>query len=103
MDDRKELWESVKDSLHISHTKSDAEIRQKVNACLLDLKRVGVDTVSEDDTIGILCELYAKWHFNFNGSAESFRQNYQEMRDAVSLSEEYRLTDRKEMCDESAE
>ena len=89
MDEDMKLWESVKESLHISHSRLDQEIRQKVQACLLDLKRVGVRTDPADGMIRQLCELYAKWLFNFNGCGEVFRQNYADMRDAVSLAGEY--------------
>ena len=90
-DETLSMWENVKQSLHISHNKLDEEIKSKVESCKLDMKRVGISTDSEDELIYILCELYVKWHLNFNGMGETFRMNYEQMRDAVSLADQYRM------------
>lgn len=87
------MWEKIKQSLHISHNKLDEEIKSKVESCKLDMKRVGISTDSEDELICILCELYVKWHLNFNAMGEDFKKSYEEMRDAVSLADKYRLKD----------
>lgn len=89
-----ELWEEIKASLHIAHSKLDNEIKSKISACKLDMKRVGIEPEIDDGVICLLCELFVKWHLNYNSMGSEFQKSYEEMRDAVSLSENYKLKER---------
>lgn len=84
-----EVFSYVKSTLHISHSLSDTEIKAKIKACFRDMERVGVDITVEDESLMTACELYAKWLFNYNNQAESFKACYEELRDALSLTEKY--------------
>jgi len=45
-----------------------------------------------DDCSAILkkaIENYVKWQYDFNGKGEDFRKNYERLRDALSLNEDY--------------
>ena len=90
------MLEKIRPALKF-HTKAfDGEIIDNINAALLDLCRVGVDADPKkperitDSLIYKACELYCKWQFDFRGKGEQFRQNYESLRDAMSLCSKYR-------------
>lgn len=87
------MLEILKNSLRISHNKLDSDIMSNVDACMEDLKRVGVFVPFDaDDCSAILkkaIENYVKWQYDFNGKGEDFRKNYERLRDALSLNEDY--------------
>lgn len=72
------MLESLKNSLRISHNKLDSDIMSNVDACMEDLKRVGVFVPFDaDDCSAILkkaIENYVKWQYDFNGKGEDFRK-----------------------------
>lgn len=77
--------------MRISHDFLNDEIQQNIVACIQDLRRVGV--YREDDSlICKACELYCKWQQDYQGKAKQYEQNYEKLRDALSLAGEYRCT-----------
>lgn len=82
----------IKESLRIKHSALDGDISDQMQACMGDLKRVGISKVSEGDFLVIQAvKLYIKWQFNFEGEADRYRRAYESMRDALSLSGDYNV------------
>ena len=84
----------IKNALRITTDKLDLEIRNNIDACLLDLERVGVVTVKgkEDDALIIkACELYVKWQEDFDGKSENYQKAYEKLRDSLSLCGDYNV------------
>lgn len=84
------LFYKVKKALRISHSDLDDEIRSNIEACLAELKRVGISVTAEKVMIYKCCELYCKAEFDFNNNSERFRQAFEKMRDSLSLSSDYK-------------
>lgn len=80
----------VKKALRISHNDLDDEIRSNIEACLAELKRVGISVTADKAMIDKCCELYCKAEFDFNNQSERFMQAFEKMRDALSLSSDYK-------------
>ncbi len=88
------MLEKIKLSMRIFHAMIDVSITQDIDACMLDLKRVGVSADaasidSEDALIIKAAELYCKWQNDFNGKGEQFQKAYENLRDALSLCDDY--------------
>ena len=84
----------IKLSMRISHNAIDDDIDSNIDACMLDLQRVGVHKniavkKSADALICKAAELYCKWQFDYNGKAEKFEKAYINLRDALSLCDDY--------------
>lgn len=94
LDERRKLMsipvEDIRKSLRISHDMLDTEIKHNIDACLLDLERVGVKKEQESQLIVKACELYCKWQQDYQGKADQYKRNYEELRDAMSLTAAYR-------------
>lgn len=84
------MLENIKQALRISHNDLDSELQIHINACLLDLERVGVEKDFKTPLIQSAVELYCKWIYDFSGKGELFLKHYEKLRDSLSLSEEYR-------------
>lgn len=80
---------TVRESMRIKHNSLDTEIQNNIDACLLDLERVGVNRYMNNGLIDKACELYCKWQFNYMGKGEQFEKNYEKLRDSLSLSGDY--------------
>ena len=74
--------------MRIMHAELDAEITRDMEACLLDLKRVGI-ACSDDRLVDKALELYCKGQFNYQDKGKEFSENYEKLRDAMSLCQEY--------------
>lgn len=88
------MLEKIKLSMRIFHNVLDDDILSNIDACMLDLRRVGVsDNVTiagtEDALICKAAEFFYKWQVDHNGKGEQFRQAYEKLRDALSLCESY--------------
>jgi len=85
------IVEDIRKSMRISHTGLDNEIQTNIDACLLDMKRVGINTGKEPDALMVkACEVYCKAEFDYAGKGEQFRRTYENLRDALSLCSDYR-------------
>lgn len=82
--------EKIRRSMRITHTLLDEEIQNNINTALRDMRRVGVDITKEDALVDKACELYVKFQFDYQKKGDQFRKNYEALRDAMSLSKEYR-------------
>lgn len=85
------MLEEVKKALHVRNTQNDDDIQRTIDACLADLRRVGIKTeASENDPlIFSLVVNYARANYNEDGDGETWRINYERQRDAVSMAQEY--------------
>lgn len=88
------MLERMKLSLRIYHNALDDDIQGNIDACMLDLQRVGVsktaaNSESKDALIIKAAELYCKWQYDFNGKGEQCKQAYEKLRDALSLCDNY--------------
>jgi len=88
------MLEKIKLSLRIFHNSLDTDITGNINACMLDLQRVGISKNvavidSEDALIYKAAELYCKWQYDFNGKGDRHEQAYNNLRDALSLCDTY--------------
>lgn len=88
------MLEKIKLAMRIFHNVIDSDIESNIDACMLDLQRVGVhnDSAIKTSTDALICkaaELYCKWQYDYNGKGDQFRQAYENLRDAISLCESY--------------
>ena len=79
----------LKAAMRIVHDKLDSDLQLNIDACKLDLQRVGINTDSLNDLLKKAIELYAKWQYDYNGKGEQYRKNYESLRDALSMSGDY--------------
>lgn len=82
--------EKIKKDLRISHSKLDEDIQDNIEACKLDLKRVGIDVTKSDVLLEKAIKLYIRWQYNFENQADMYRNAYESLRNALSLCEDYR-------------
>lgn len=82
--------EKIKKDLRISHSKLDEDIQDNIEACKLDLKRVGIDVTKSDVLLEKAIKLYIRWQYNFEIQADRYRNAYESLRNALSLCEDYR-------------
>lgn len=83
------MLEGLKTAMRIVHNRLDDDLQLNIDACKLDLQRVGVNTDSLDDLQKKAIELYTKWQYDYNGKGEQYRKNYESLRDALSMSSDY--------------
>lgn len=90
------MFEEIKRALRLSNSALDDEIRSNIDTALLELSRVGVNvndlsnlSVGTNKLISKACELYCKWQFNFMGKGEQFQSNFEQLRDALSVTSQY--------------
>lgn len=82
--------EKVKKDLRISHSKLDEDIQDNIEACKLDLKRVGIDVNKSDVLLEKTIKLFLRWQYNFENQSDRYRNAYESLRNALSLCEDYR-------------
>jgi len=88
------MLEKIKISLRLCHNVLDSDITTNIEACMLDLKRVGVgenlaNSSSTDPMIQKAAELFCKWQYDFNGKGDQYNRAYEKLRDALSLCGDY--------------
>ena len=91
------MFTLIKQALKITIDAFDDEIKSNIDTALLELSRVGVDvtdltnaSTNVDNLIIKACELYCKWQFNFMGKGEQFEKNFEQLRDALSVTSKYK-------------
>lgn len=85
--------EEIRKSMRISSSNLDDEIKNTMEACLLDMERVGIAVESQDKLMDKAITLYCKADFDYQGKGERYQKNYEQLRDAMSLCEKYRKGD----------
>lgn len=101
------LLDRIKIQLRISHSKLDDVIKADIDASLLELKRVGIETfclnengeqtfdengvpILKDDLVRKASELFVKGQEDFMSKGEQYTKAFDKMRDALSLSGDYK-------------
>ena len=88
------MLKKIKLSMRIFHDVLDDDINSNIDACMLDLQRVGISAniavgTSSDALISKAAELYCKWQNDFNAKGEQYQKAYEKLRDAISLCDTY--------------
>lgn len=84
------LLTTIKLALRIVVNDFDSEIQNYIDACKIDMGRVGITNIVETDAMIIrLIELYCKGAFNFENDGERYHKAYCFMRDGISLCDDY--------------
>lgn len=79
--------------LRIDTKKRNDEIRQVIQACLIDLKNGGVVTIDTDDAaIQQALKLYLKSQFGYDADSDKFGRAYEFLKAALALSGDYNGT-----------
>ena len=85
---------SAKKWLRITTTSVDEEIKQVMEACLIDLKNGGVAVIDPDDpAIQQAMKLFLKAQFGYDSGAERFGQSYEFLKASLALSGDYNEED----------
>lgn len=90
------MFTLIKQALKITINAFDDDIRSNIDTALLELGRVGVNvtgltsaSIDVNKLILKACELYCKWQFNFMSKGEQFQSNFEQLRDALSVTSQY--------------
>lgn len=84
------MLNDIKISMRITHNKLDSDIQRNIDACMLDLKRVGICVDKPSGLLTKAAELYCKAECDYLGKGEMFKKNYKELRNAMSMTGEYK-------------
>ena len=76
-------------ALRISNDRLDQEIRDTIDAVVLDLRTAGVVSGDVDALTGMAVKLYAKWKFDFLGKGERHHQAYESLKAVLAMDEGY--------------
>ena len=82
--------EEIRKKMRIGHSHMDDDIRSNIEAARLDMSRVGVAPEVNNALTDKAVELYCKAQFDYLGRGEQFLKNYENLRDSMSMAEEYR-------------
>jgi hypothetical protein len=85
--------ETMRGALRISFADYDTEIKQYMKAAMAELARV--DANAQDlnaPLVWTAVELFCKYMFNFEGDGEKYKLRFNDLRDVLSLSLDYRST-----------
>lgn len=84
-----ELVNVAKSALRLTTTALDDEISDEVDACLLRLHLAGADGAEEDPLVKDAVRAYVRWQHDFCGRGDEWKTCFEELRDAMGLSDEY--------------
>lgn len=90
------LVDEIKTAVRISHTRLDEDIERNIAACFAELDRAGVAVPEDPEQAPPLlrkaAEIWCKWQLDYLGKGEQFRQSFEGMLQAMSLSSGYKAT-----------
>lgn len=84
------LLDVAKTALRLSTTALDSEISDEIDACLLRLHLAGAEGADEDPLVKDAVRSYVRWQHDFCGRGEEWKTCFEEIRDAMGLSDDYR-------------
>lgn len=84
------LLDVAKTALRLSTTALDSEISDEIDACLLRLHLAGAEGADEDPLVKDAVRAYVRWQHDFCGRGEEWKTCFEEIRDAMGLSDDYR-------------
>lgn len=86
------MVEKIKHSLRIGNDSINSDIQEHIDACKLDLKRVGVKKIEDTDALIIQAmKLYVKWHLNFEDEADRYQNAYEMLRNSLAMCGDYNV------------
>lgn len=80
----------IRKSMRIAHDGLDDDIQRNMDACLLDMQRVGICAAADDRLTDKAIEIYCKAQNDYQGKGSEYQTQYERLRDAMSLCQEYR-------------
>ena len=84
------ILDDVKANLRISGNALDDDIQGDIDAALMDLKRVGIDTSDQSQPLIIKAvKLYCRWQQDYMGKGEQYCKAYTGLMQALSLAGDY--------------
>ena len=82
-----ELLAKVKLAVRVKNDAYNEELSDLIEACKLDMKRVGIVLPDPLDSLAIQAiKFYCKAIFGYDEKADRYRVAYEELRDSMSLS-----------------
>ena len=85
-----ENFEKIKLALRIKNNALDDDIKKNIDAALLEMSRVGIDIETIDSLILMCVELFCKHVYNFENKGDKYLENFEKLRNSLSLSSKYR-------------
>ena len=86
------LLDVAKTALRLSTTALDGEISDEVDAGLLRLHIAGAAGADEDPLVKDAVRAYVRWQHDFCGRGSEWKACFEELRDAMGLSDDDRQT-----------
>jgi hypothetical protein len=84
------ILDDVKANLRISGTALDTDLQDDIDAALMDLQRVGIDTSDQSQPLIIKAvKLYCRWQQDYMGKGEQYCKAYTGLMQALSLAGDY--------------
>ena len=84
------ILDDVKANLRISGNALDDDIQGDIDAALMDLHRVGIDTSDQSQPLIIKAvKLYCRWQQDYMGKGEQYYKAYTGLMQALSLAGDY--------------
>jgi len=81
---------AVKENLRITSTVLDTDLQDDIDAALMDLQRVGIDTSDQSQPLIIKAvKLYCRWQQDYMGKGEQYCKAYTGLMQALSLAGDY--------------
>lgn len=81
---------AVKENLRITTNALDTDLQDDIDAALMDLKRVGIDTSDQSQPLIIKAvKLYCRWQQDYMGKGEQYYKAYTGLMQALSLAGDY--------------
>ena len=88
----------AKSALRLTTTALDDELSDEVDACLLRLHLAGADGTEEDPLVKDAVRAYVRWQHDFCGRGDEWKTCFEELRNAMGLSDEYQSAGKEGCC-----
>ena len=81
---------AVKENLRITTTALDTDLQGDIDAALMDLQRIGIDTSDQSQPLIIKAvKLYCRWQQDYKGKGEQWCKAYTGLMQSLSLAGDY--------------
>lgn len=81
------MLDYIKLILRIKATVYDDEIKTLIDACKIDLNLAGVNNIDENDNlVKTAIGFYCKWQFGYDDDGYKYKEAYENLKKAMSLS-----------------
>lgn len=83
------LLDVARSALRLTTNALDMELTEEVDACLLRLHIAGADGAEDDPLVKDAVRAFVRWQHDFCGRGNEWKTCFEELRDAMGLTEEY--------------